>query len=250
MDRLFPRGTGKPAESGRERQDFVELAIGYGLILFVIWAPNPWQRWFYWASLVWIVLVTAVSLDGSRAMGLQLSGLWHSLWVVGVALLTAVAAIMLAGRLDTLHQPHGFVPYIKRFWGYGLWAFAQQFLLQDFVLLRLLRLLTSRMAAVIMAGGLFAIAHLPNPLLTWATLIWGLASCLLFLRYRNIYSLALAHAIFGICIAVTIPGRVDHNMRVGRGYSTYHPPSPHLNHRDHTVSTNACVIAAAPTRRS
>ena len=250
MDRLFPCGTGKPTESGRERQDFVELAIGYGLILFVIWAPNPWQRWFYWASLVWIVLVTAVSLDGSRAMGLQLSGFWHSLWVVGVALLTAVAAIMLAGRLDTLHQPHGFVPYIKRFWGYSLWAFAQQFLLQDFVLLRLLRLLTSRMTAVIMAGGLFAIAHLPNPLLTWAALIWGLASCLLFLRYRNIYSLALAHAIFGICIAVTIPGQVDHNMRVGRGYSTYHPPSPHRNHRDHTVSTNACVIAAAPTRRS
>jgi hypothetical protein len=250
MDRLFPRGAENPREAKPKWRDFLEFAVGYGLILVVIWTPNPWQRWFYWISLLWVILVTTFSFDGVKAMGLQLSGLWDSLWVVGVALLMATAAIVLAARFHTLHQPHGFVPYIKRFWGYGLWAFAQQFLLQDFFLLRLLRLLTNRMGAVIMAGALFAIAHLPNPLLIWAALIWGLTSCLLFLRYRNLYSLGMAHAIFGICIAVTIPAQVDHNMRVGHGYSTYHRPGPHRNHRDHTVSTNACVIAAAPTRRS
>jgi hypothetical protein len=131
-----------------------------------------------------------------------------------------------ADRLQTLHQPHGLVPFVERFWGYSIWALAQQFVLQDFVLLRLLRLLESRKAAVLAATGLFVIAHLPNPLLLAATLIWGLAACLLFLRYRNLYSLAMAHAIFGICIAITVPGPVDHNMRVGRGYSTYRRPGP------------------------
>ena len=33
-----------------------------------------------------------------------------------------------------------------------------------------------------------------------------------------------AHAIVGIAIGVTIPGPMDHNMRVGLGYLTYHHP--------------------------
>jgi hypothetical protein len=237
-------------ETARKRRDFLELAIGYGLILLAIWTNNPLQRWFYGASLLWVLLVTGISFDGWKAMGFHLSGLWRSLWVVGIALLAAAAAMELARRFHTLNEPHGFVALIARFWGYSLWALAQQFLLQDFVLLRLLRLLPSRRAAVLVATGLFVIAHLPNPLLIAATVIWGLAACLLFLRYRNLYSLAMAHAIFGICIAITIPGQVDHNMRVGRGYSNYRRPKHHLNHRDHTVSTAACVIADAPTRRS
>ena len=57
-----------------------------------------------------------------------------------------------------------------------------------------------------MAALLFALAHLPNPILAPITLIWGLAACLLFLRYRNLYPLMIAHAILGITIAITIPG--------------------------------------------
>jgi hypothetical protein len=104
---------------------------------------------------------------------------------------------------------------------------------------------------VIVAAGLFAFAHLPNPILTPLTLIWGLAACLLFLRYRNVYTLAIVHAVFGICIAVTVPGPVDHNMRVGLGYLTYRPHDHHhRSQKDHIVSTDAWVIADAPTRRS
>ena len=56
------------------------------------------------------------------------------------------------------------------------------------------------------------------------TLLWGLTACFVFLRLRNLYPLAMAHAIFGISIAITIPGPVVHNMRVGLGYFTYHQP--------------------------
>jgi membrane protease YdiL (CAAX protease family) len=91
----------------------------------------------------------------------------------------------------------------------------------------LLRLLPGREAAVTAAAGLFALAHLPNPVLTPATFIWGFAACLLFLHYRNLYTLAALHIIFGICIAITIPGPVDHNMRVGLSYLTYRPPGHH-----------------------
>ena len=70
--------------------------------------------------------------------------------------------------------------------------------------------------------------HLPNPILTAASFVWGLAACLLFLRYRNLYILAITHAILGITLAMTVPGPVIRNMRVGLGYLTY--PANHLNH--------------------
>jgi membrane protease YdiL (CAAX protease family) len=137
------------------------------------------------------------------------------------------------------------------FGGYALWSFLQQFLMQGYFLLRLLRVLPSQTWAAITAAGIFAAAHLPNPILTPMTLIWGVAACFVFLRFRNIFSLGMAHAIFGICVAITFPGPVVHNMRVGLGYLRYQAPMPvHLNQSDHKVSTVAWETADAPTRRS
>ena len=89
-------------------------------------------------------------------------------------------------------------------------------------------------------------------MLTPVTFVWGLLACLLFLHYRNLIPLALIHALFGIVLATAIPGRIIRNMRVGLGYLTY--PATHGRHQrrnaPHTVSTQAWVIADAPTRRS
>jgi membrane protease YdiL (CAAX protease family) len=100
-------------------------------------------------------------------------------------------------------------------------------LLQGFFLLRLLRLTPGPRSAAFAAAGLFALAHLPNPVLAPLTLVWGFASCLVFLRYRNLYPLAIAHAIFGITIAITVPGPIVRNMRVGLGYLRYGHRHPH-----------------------
>jgi hypothetical protein len=98
----------------------------------------------------------------------------------------------------------------------------QQFLLQSYFLSRLLRLLPGRAAPIIVATGIFSLAHLPNPILTPITLVWGVVPCILFLRYRNIYALGLAHGIMGLCVAVTVPNSLHHHMRVGLGYLRYH----------------------------
>jgi hypothetical protein len=234
----------------RRQRALVELAVGYGLILVVIWTPRPWQRWFYVTALVWIVAVTIRSFDGWKVMGLRAGGFGRSLWVVGVALVLALVAVALATRLGTLNRPPGTGLFVKTYWGYAIWSLMQQFLLQDFVLLRMLRLVEKKSTAVIVAVGMFALAHLPSPILTVVTVVWGTAACWLFLRYRNIFTLGMAHAVFGICLAIVVPGRVDHNMRVGLGYLRFHPRGMrHLSQRDHRVSTAVWVMAEAPTRR-
>ncbi len=234
----------------RRVRDVAELAVTYGLILLVIWTPRPMQRWLYLLAVGWVVASFSLPFAGWKELGFRVAGLRRSLWVVGAAAALAAAAVALAGHWHTLHAPHGAAEWVRSFAGYTVWSLVQQVLLQGYFLLRLERLLPGRAAAVIAAAGLFATAHLPNPILTPATLVWGLVACMVFVRWRNIYPLALAHAIFGICIAITVPGPVVRNMRVGLGYVRYHAPQPlHLSQSDQKVSTVAWVMAEAPTRR-
>jgi hypothetical protein len=106
--------------------------------------------------------------------------------------------------------------------GYLLWAFEQQFILQDYFLLRLLRILPNQSAAVITAAVLFSTAHLPGLVLTVATLAWGSVACALFLRYRSLYALSLVHGILGLSLAISVPDEITHHMMVGLGYLHYH----------------------------
>jgi membrane protease YdiL (CAAX protease family) len=215
------------------RRDLFQLAIGYALILAVIWSPRLWQRPLYIAAVVFILAASWISFDGWPPMGLVMdlgrANFLRSLWIPAVALLLATGAVMLAIHLVTLHPVGPVTLYVRTFWGYAIWSFAQQWLLQVFFLGRFLRLLPSRRSAAVAAAAIFAVAHLPNPILTSMTLVWGLIACFAFLRYRNLYTLAIAHAIFGICLAITIPGPVIRNMRVGLGYLAY----PHRHFHPH-----------------
>jgi hypothetical protein len=250
----------KTKQSRSARRDLLELAVGYTLIMATIWTPNPTQRVLYWLAFTWIVATSWARRDGWTALGLGRKGLLQSLWVVGGALLLSATAIVIASRTHTLHRLHGPTPILSHGWGYIVWSLMQQFLLQSYFLLRLLRLLPGKAAPILAATGIFALAHLPNPILTPITFVWGVIACLLFLRYRNIYALGLAHGIMGLCVAVTIPSTLHHNMRVGLGYLRYHPhaqgrrfaaySSPHRSQSDQSVSTDAWVIADAPTLRS
>jgi membrane protease YdiL (CAAX protease family) len=177
----------------------------------------------------------ARSWDGPRSLGLRREDFWRSLWVAGAALLFAAATVTMASHWHSLRLPQPTLVgmdgrhlafgevwlFARSYWAYALWTFIQQLLLQGFFLNRLTRVLPAPKMAALAGGVLFAVAHLPNPILTIATLVWGFAACLAFLRYRNLYSLAIAHAILGITIAITIPGPVIRNMRVGLGYMTY-----------------------------
>jgi hypothetical protein len=221
--------------SPRRRRDLLELLVGYGLILLVIWTPNPWQRLLYWLAAGFILVVSWRSFNGWSAMGVRWSNLLQSLWIVGLGLLGAAVAIAIAYRIGTLRPWHGPLELVQRFWGYAICACLQQFLLQTFFLQRFLRLVSSKELAVLLAAGIFSLAHLPNPILTVATLVFGVAACALFLHYRNLWPLAITHAILGVCIALCFPGPVTHNMRVGLGYLEYRPNQGH-HHRIHPAS--------------
>jgi len=213
----------QPGSGRSRRRATIEIAVAYGLIMAVEWTPRPLQRVLWLVAAVGLALILWRSFDGWQAMGFRAANFGRSLWIAAAALVLAAVAIAVAARMHTLLVPGGVLAFLATYCAYAVWSGVQQFLLQGVFLLRFLRLIPRPTMAALTASVLFATAHLPNPVLMPITFIWGFAACLLFLRYRNIYPLMIAHAILGITVAMTIPGPVDHNMRVGLGYLTYDP---------------------------
>jgi hypothetical protein len=217
------------ASEHRERPrgggDLLVLLVGYVLILAALWTPRPWQDWLGWGALAWVALQTALDFKGWNALGLGGRGLRSSVWIVGAAVVVSIAAALASANLGALHAPREPGLFAKRFWLYAVWAFVQEFLLLAFFLRRLLRMLGSGIEAALATAVLFGGCHVPNPVLMPLATIWGLIACAVFLRWRNLYPLWIAHAILGITIAVSVPRVMDHNMRVGLGYLRYHAPS-------------------------
>jgi hypothetical protein len=205
-------------------RDLIELILGYGLILFVLWMPEFPQRILSPLALVVtlsIVLARRPSLDD---LGVGFRGLGRSFWILLAAIVVAIVSVVVARQIGTLHPLYK--GDFKHIAGYVAWTLYQQFLMNDLFMPRLSRLLGNEGAAVGLAAVLFAAAHLPNLPLTAATLVWGATSCGLFLRYKNLYALGLAQGLLGLCFAVCVPDSLHHHLRVGLGYLRYSSLQP------------------------
>ena len=228
-----------------------ELAISYVLILLAEWLPNPAvQRFLFWFTLAWVLVTTILARPNARTLGLRPSNA-RSVWIVPAIIVLGALSIWMASQLHILHD-FSMGTLMGRVRGYLVWSLLQQFMLQDYFLIRLLRLMPGKAAALATAAILFASVHIPNPVLMLGTLLWGIAACVMFLRYRDLYSLGVAHCLLGICIAVTVPAHIHHGMRVGLGYLQYRPrvERTHFSQMDQIVSTEAWVIADAVNRCS
>jgi membrane protease YdiL (CAAX protease family) len=201
--------------------EIADLATAYALILATIWTPNPAQRVLYWSAFAWIAVTGWLARNRSRPVGLGIQGLRRSWWIVPAAAALFFLGLGIAARLHSLHRIYGPLPFGAHILEYSLWALMQQYVLQVYVLMRLLRLGMSRRFAIAAATLLFAMAHIPNPILVPAVLVWGWVACLLYVRYRNLYPLAIAHGLLGMCLAVSVPNSLHHHMRVGLGYLRY-----------------------------
>lgn len=201
-------------------RDLLELVLGYTLIIGIIWSPESAQAILSPVALAATLAIVLIRRPSRDDLGFGARGLTRSLWILPVAVVLSLLSVFIAAQIGTLH------PLYKANFGhvagYILWTIYQQFLLQDYFMDRLLGIGFSGLSAIMLAGGLFAGAHLPNLVLTAATLLWGIASCWLFRRYHNIWMLGLAQGLLGLAFAICVPDALHHHLRVGLGYLRYH----------------------------
>jgi membrane protease YdiL (CAAX protease family) len=209
----------RPETRASDLRDLIEVGISFALILVAIWTPQGHFNTAVSLAALFLIVGLAISSRYSAAeLGLTRPGNGAAV-IIGLGALLLLI-IMAVGALSRTFGPPQPLPW-HRAWQYAIWALLQEFILQSFMYVRLERVFGGRQALFV-ASGLFALAHLPSPLLTLLSLLGALFFCEMFRRYRNIFPLGLVHAALGLTISASLPDHLLHHMRVGIGYLLYH----------------------------
>ena len=213
------KGTGTVQSSAAT---LLQIALGYMLIEVVLWTPlGRFHTGVMILATVCIFLFVAFSNYSTYELGLRLPSAQRAFTILAIGLAAAAMIIAVATLRGQPIPANPGWPRWNGVWQYAIWAIVQQFILQTFFYLRLESILGSRWA-VWVAAVLFASAHIPNPVLTVATLLGALFFCEMFRRYRSIYPLGIVHAMLGLSLAASFPDALLRHMRVGLGYLQFH----------------------------
>ena len=99
-----------------------------------------------------------------------------------------------------------------------LWALFQQYTLNGFINRRAQLAFGKGLKSITVVAVIFALLHLPNPLLAVATLIGGLIWAAVYQRQPNLFALALSHTVLSITLALSLPQYLLNSLRVGFKY--------------------------------
>jgi len=195
----------------------LELLTGWAMLEAALWTLGKEQILLGVAAIIVMGAFNYVAGCTAWEQGFNVRANRQALWMAPLALGVAGAMIAIGSVAGTLHAMNSFRTPLAHSIGYATWAFVQEWMALGFVLVRLERLMRPAYA-VIGCAVMFSMAHLPNPMLMAATFVMSCVFAAIFRRYRALYPLAFAHALFGLSLALATPGRATHFMRVGAAY--------------------------------
>jgi membrane protease YdiL (CAAX protease family) len=99
-----------------------------------------------------------------------------------------------------------------------LWALFQQYALNGFINRRAQLAFGKGLKSITLVAVIFALLHLPNPLLAVVTLVGGFVWAAVYQRQPNLFALALSHTITSIAMGLSISPTLLNSLRVGFKY--------------------------------
>lgn len=198
------------------------------LIMLYIWWVRLYHPWVAAAVLGFVISTHFVHGESSRWLGFGWKNFRGAL--LAVVPLVTLLALVLVGigilfgtvRETTVSQAAtGIVAYI-------LWGLFQQYLLNGYFVNRLVEFQgkSHGHAVPLAAAALFSLVHLPNWFLMAVTFAGGYVCARVYLHYRNLYVLALAHGLIGFFLFLVVPDSIGAHFLIGpryllRMYGTY-----------------------------
>jgi uncharacterized protein len=200
----------------------VEALTVFMMIEGYIW----WVREFYpyaWIPMLGFVLLShAVRGESPGSLGFDPHEFRPALvfllpWVVNIAMGLWGGGIL----LDTVRYAHPFV-VLRNLAMYIVWGTFQQYVLNGYFTNRALQFCNEKSKAPLISALLFAAVHLPNWFLVAVTFVGGYFSARVFLRYRSVPALGVAHGTIGYLLLMALPDSVTGHLIVGPRYLLEH----------------------------
>jgi len=159
--------------------------------------------------------------ESARDVGWRLDNFWEAARLLALPML--VFGALLAGvgwytsNLNLLRWEGGQslfgVPALSLLWGP-----LQQYALQGFINRRAQIVWGRGWRSVLFVAAVFALLHLPNPWLAFATFAGGLLWAYVYQRAPNLIALGISHGLMTWVLIASVPPAALHNLRVGFKY--------------------------------
>lgn len=196
------------------------------IVLAQIWLVAPLLNPGFWGRSIPILLVVLLAAARQVAVG----GRWGLdrkafLPASRRALIVTLPVVVLACLFVTFSRSKPFFPSERdlamTFGFLFVWALGQQFALQTVIFEESLKTVKNTRIAALIAAGIFAVLHLPNPFLTVTTGVGGVIWCSIYGRSPNVLPLAASHSICSMALMAAFSREVTGGMRVGYSYLAF-----------------------------
>lgn len=215
----------------------LEVASVITSVLITTWVIIPLQPNQRWLLAVPGLLALALVINSFRLRGEKLREVGFSFQHFGQAVLLLAwptvlfSAIFLAFGYFTqsFHRTSNFWTNVSFL---PLWGLTQQFILQGFIYRRMRFLFVDEMVAeetqkqrvnfaILATAVIFALTHVPNPVLTIFTLIGALIWSWVYERAPNLLALGLSHAMMSLMVMTCLPSWLLPSLSVGYKHFLY-----------------------------
>ncbi|MGA2133321.1 MAG: CPBP family intramembrane glutamic endopeptidase [Bryobacteraceae bacterium] len=194
-----------------------EVAAAFIFIMLYIWRLRFTWPWAWILILAFFAASHVLRGERIASLGFRWGNFRECVEHLAPALLLIVLSLLALGLLLQTMRPISLEYGCMCLLAYCPWGVFQQYLVNGYIANRLALVAAPRYIPLISAV-LFAGAHLPNWFLMIVTFAAGYAGTKIFLKYRNLYFLGLAHGVIGTLLFVVIPDSISHHLTVGPGF--------------------------------